>query len=61
MSVDVKAYKGPVGSELLADTTASGIIAVGAKFTVSGFAGSPNDVTWEIFEAGTSKKLGEST
>ena len=28
--------------------------------TVSGYAGSPNDVYWEIFEAGTDIKIGES-
>lgn len=35
-------------------------IKVGDEVTVSGFAGSPNDVFWEIFEAGTSVKIGES-
>jgi hypothetical protein len=52
--VRVKAYKGPVGSELLADTT----VALGGEITVSGYAGSPNDVFWELFVGGT--KIGES-
>jgi len=55
--VRVKAWKGNVGSTLLADIDN---IAVGEEVTVSGYAGSPNDVIWEIFEAGTDTKIGES-
>ncbi|MBW1998255.1 MAG: hypothetical protein JRJ29_09865, partial [Deltaproteobacteria bacterium] len=57
-SIRIKAWKGNVGSTLLADMDN---IAQGAEVTVSGFAGSPNDVIWEIFAAGTDNKLGEST
>jgi uncharacterized repeat protein (TIGR01451 family) len=57
-AVRIKAWKGAVGSTLLADVDN---IAVGDEVTVSGFAGSPNDVIWEIFEAGTSDNIGEST
>ena len=58
-AVRIKAWKGAVGSTtLLADVDH---ITVGDEVTVSGFAGSPNDVIWEVFEAGTSVKIGEST
>ena len=57
-AIRIKAWKGAVGSTLLADVDD---IAVGDEVTVSGFAGSPNDVYWEIFEAGTEIKIGEST
>jgi hypothetical protein len=56
--VDVRAWKGSVGSTLLATVTN---VAPGAKVVVSGYAGAPNDVIWEIFAAGTNSKLGEST
>ena len=56
-SIRVKAWKGPVGSTLLADVDN---IAIGDELTVSGYTGSPNDVFWEIFEAGTDNKIGES-
>ena len=55
--VRIKAYKGSVGSALLADIDD---IAPGEEVTVSGFAGSPNDVFFEIFAAGTDTLLGES-
>ena len=32
----------------------------GQEVTVNGFAGAPNDVIWEIFNAGTSTKIGAS-
>ena len=57
-AVRIKAWKGAVGSTLLANVDN---ITVGDEVTVSGFAGSPNDVIWEVFEAGTSVKIGEST
>ena len=56
-SVDVIAYKGAVGSTVLRPRSA---VAPGQTVTVSGYAGSPNDVIWEIFAAGGSK-IGEST
>jgi len=56
-AIRIKSWKGSVGSTLLADIDN---IMVGDEVTVSGFAGSPNDVIWEIFEAGTSVKIGES-
>lgn len=57
-TVDVRAWKGSVGSTLLATVTN---VAPGAKVVVTGYAGAPNDVIWEIFAAGTTNKLGEST
>ncbi len=56
-SVRIKAWKGSVGSTLLEDQDN---IVIGQEVTVTGFAGSPNDVIWELFAAGTSSKLGES-
>ena len=53
--IRVKAWKGEVGSELLLDQSG---ITLGTEVVVSGYAGSPNDVYWEIFSGGT--KLGES-
>lgn len=35
-------------------------IMVGDEVTVDGFTGKPNDVIWEIFEAGSDIKIGES-
>jgi hypothetical protein len=35
-------------------------VAKGAELTVSGFAGAPNDVVWEIFDASTNAKIGAS-
>jgi serine-aspartate repeat-containing protein C/D/E len=56
--IRIKAWKGAVGSMLLRDIS---LISNGQEVTVSGYAGSPNDVIWEIFEAGTDNKIGEST
>ncbi len=58
-TVWVTAWKGAVGSTALATLQP---VSRGAALTVSGFAGSPNDVYWEIFSdpAGTNK-LGVST
>ena len=56
-AVRIKAWKGAVGSTLLADKDS---ITPGTEVTVSGFAGSPNDVYWEIFKAGTTEKIGTS-
>jgi hypothetical protein len=35
-------------------------IAPGDVVTVGDYTGSPNDVLWEIFQAGTNTKIGES-
>ncbi len=56
-AIRVLAWKGAPGTILLADIDNIGI---GDEVTVSGYAGSPNDVTWEILQAGTDSKLGES-
>ena len=56
-TVGIKAWKGSVGSTLLATITD---IQPGEEVTVSGYAGSPNDVIWEIFNSSGSK-LGNST
>ncbi len=53
----ITAWKGDVGSTLLATIDN---IQPGEKVTVDGYAGSPNDVVWEVFAAGTNSKLGES-
>ncbi len=61
--VRIKAWKGSVGSTLLADVDGiqtGGVPGSAAEVSVSGYAGSPNDVVWEVFAAGTSTKLGES-
>ena len=58
--IRIKAWKGKVGrSVLMADSNND--IAVGDEVTVNGYAGSPNDVIWEIFAADTGEKIGEST
>jgi hypothetical protein len=54
-SVRIVAWKGVEGSTRLADIDN---IALGQKVTVSGFAGSPNDVIWQVFQAGTSTPYG---
>jgi hypothetical protein len=58
-TVWVTAWKGTVGSTALATLVP---VSLGEALTVSGFAGSPNDVYWEIFaDAAGTIKLGEST
>ena len=56
-TVTIKAWKGAVGSTLLATIND---ITPGTEVTVSGFAGSPNDVYWEIFDNTTGTKIGYS-
>ena len=58
-TVDIEAWKGSVGSTSLGTITD---IAPGQEIAVVGYAGSPNDVYWEIFESGTNftNKRGES-
>ncbi|NNF51658.1 MAG: hypothetical protein HKN59_04395, partial [Gammaproteobacteria bacterium] len=56
-TVWVRAWKGSVGS------TSLGVKSVGPdeEVTFTGFAGSPNDVFWEVFsDAGLTNKIGES-
>ncbi|MBT8142752.1 MAG: DUF11 domain-containing protein, partial [Gammaproteobacteria bacterium] len=55
--IKVTAWKGSVGSTMLADMVP---VSVDGELSVSGYAGSPNDVFWEIFDANTNSKLGES-
>jgi hypothetical protein len=57
--VKVKAWKGAVGTSTLLTTIDN--IQPGQEVSVSGYAGSPNDVYWEVFQAGTSTKIGTST
>jgi hypothetical protein len=57
-NIKIKAWKGAVGSTLLATIDN---IKPEDEVTVSGYAGSPNDVYWEIFNAGTDTKIGTST
>lgn len=57
-TIRIKAWKGAVGSTLLADIDN---IVPDQAVTVNDYAGSPNDVYWEIFNAGTNNKIGEST
>jgi len=56
-TIRVKAWKGNVGSTLLADIDP---VDPDQEVTVNGYAGSPNDVYWEIFDTGTDNKIGES-
>lgn len=59
-TVGIKAWKGAVGSSTLLATIDN--IAPGQKVTVTGYAGSPNDVNWEIFSTTTGgAKIGTST
>ena len=54
-TVNVVAWYGNVGTRIVG--TADNV-APGDEVTISGFAGSPNDVYWEIFDGAV--KLGES-
>jgi hypothetical protein len=55
--IHVKAFKGGISTQLLGTFQ----VAVGEELKVSGYAGAPNDVIWQIFnEAGTTQ-LGQST
>jgi hypothetical protein len=55
----VTAWYGDVGSTVLTSLIP---VSLGAELTVSGYAGSQNDVVWEIFaDASGMGKLGEST
>ena len=55
-NVSIIAYKGNTSAMVLANI---GGIMIGDTVTVSGYAGSPNDVTWEIFND-LSAKIGDS-
>jgi hypothetical protein len=56
-TINIKAWRGVPGTVLL--STQNGITP-GQKVTVSGYTGTPNDVQWEIFDAGTGTKIGTS-
>lgn len=56
-NVRVIAYKGDTSAPILANIAG---ILIGQTVVVSGYAGSPNDVIWEIFDA-SEVKIGEST
>jgi len=56
-AIRVKAWKGNVGSTLLADIDN---VNVGDEITIPDYAGAPNDVIWELYDAGTENKFGES-
>ncbi len=56
-TVNVEAWKGTVGSTSLGTVTG---VAPGDEVVFTGFAGSPNDVYWEIFDASTNNTLGKS-
>jgi len=56
-TINIKAWKGQVGSTLLA--TINNVMP-GQEVSVSGYAGAPNDVIWEIFDAMTGTKIGNS-
>lgn len=55
--VRIIAYKGNLDAEVLVEIDN---ITPGDEVTVTGYAGSPNDVFLEVFAAGTENKLGES-
>jgi hypothetical protein len=57
--IKVKAWKGSVGGSTPLLGTVDPV-ALGDTITITGFAGSPNDVYWELFKAGTDTKLGTS-
>ena len=56
--IRVRAYKGDPTKPLVADIDN---IQVGDDVTIAGFAGSPADIVWDIFAAGTTTKIGQST
>ena len=55
-NVSIIAYKGDTGAMVLANL---GGIMIGNTVTINGFAGSPNDVTWEVFDE-FGDKIGDS-
>lgn len=57
-TINVRAWKGPVGSTLLKEISEVG---PGDEVTVQGYKGGPEDVIWEIFDAATGEKIGESS
>ena len=56
-SVEVEAFKGDSDDQSLG----SQVVGAGAEISFSGFAGSPNDVYWYIYDAESGNFLGEST
>jgi len=55
--VRVKAWKGLPGSTLLGEFNP---VIPGQTISLSGYTGSPNEVTWEVFRYGSGVKLGDS-
>jgi hypothetical protein len=58
-NITVKAWKGAIGGSTLLKIIP--LVKPGDMVTVDGYYGSPNDVYWEIFRAGTYEKIGTST
>ena len=56
--IDIKAWKGLPNTTLLATVSN---VTIGQLVTVTGYTGTVNDVVWEILQAGTNVKLGQST
>ena len=56
-TIDVTVWKGAVGSTLLGTVED---VAPGTAVKATGYAGSPNDVYWELFDSTSGDKLGES-
>ena len=56
-TINIKAWRGQPGSTLL--STQNGITP-GQTVTVTGYNGKPNDVVWEIFDAGSGANIGKS-
>ena len=56
-TINVVAHYGTVSSAVIATVNN---VAPGTVVTVSGYTGSPNDVIWELFNAATGAKIGES-
>ncbi len=56
-NVRIRAWKGSVGGTLLKDQDN---VMPSDVVTVTGLGGSPNDQVWEVFQAGTLNKIGES-
>jgi hypothetical protein len=57
-NIKIVAHKGSLTAQVLATIDN---IQPGDEVTVTGFAGSPNDVVWELFRAGTNTSIGKST
>jgi hypothetical protein len=58
--VTVTAWKGAVGSTQVPYPNPATVYMPGDEVLARNFAGSPNDVVWEVFDANSGTKLGES-